>query len=301
MGSSDLINKFNSSYSGKQFNVPLKIKKQEHGNPLKIIGFWVDANQGSLSLPPSSLVDIVDKIKAFLATPNRKPTLREWQCLAGHLNWLLNVLPWARPALTALYHKTSGKTRPLGTVHLNAEVTSDLTWLSSIIPRSVGVCFLDDGIWDDSAADLEVWTDASLTLGMSFVYGNQGFMYGLKECPPGLKIDIFFLELVAIMSAIHHVASFPSPPHRLLIHTDSLDSVSVFNTLRVSEALHNGPLMAVAGIIIQSGIDLRIRHIPGKLNIRADLLSRLLLDEYRAKFPLDRIRLFSPPRDLLLV
>ena len=278
---------------------PFEDKKQEHGNPLKIIGFWVDANQGSLSLPPSSLVDIVDKIKAFLATPNRKPTLREWQRLAGHLNWLLNVLPWARPALTALYHKTSGKTRPLGAVHLNAEVTSDLTWLSSIIPRSVGVRFLDDGIWDDSAADLEVWTDASLTLGMSFVYGNQGFMYGLKECPPGLKIDIFFLELVAIMSAIHHVASFPSPPHRLLIHTDSLDSVSVFNTLRVSEALHNGPLMAVAGIIIRSGIDLRIRHIPGKLNIRADLLSRLLLDEYRAKFPLDRVRLFSPPRDLL--
>ena len=198
-----------------------------------------------------------------------------------------------------MYHKTSGKSHPLGAVHLNAEVISDLTWLASIIPQSVGVRFLDDSIWDDSAADLEVWTDASLTLGMSFVFGNQGFMYGIKECPPGLKIDIFFLELVAIMSAIHHVASFPLPPHRLLIHTDSLDSVAAFNSLRVSEALHNGPLMAVAGIIMQSGIDLRIRHIPGKLNIRADLLSRLLLNEYCAKFPHDCVRLFSPPRDLL--
>ena len=124
-------------------------------------------------------------------------------------------------------------------------------------------------------------------------------MYGIKECPTGLKIDIFFLEMVAIMSAIHHVASFPSPPRCLLIHTDSLDSVAIFNSLHVLEALHNGPLMAIAGIIIESGIDLRVRHIPGKENIQADLLSCLLLNEYRAKFPLDRIRLFSPPRDLL--
>ena len=81
-------------------------------------------------------------------------------------------------------------------------------------------------------------------------------MYGIKECPPSLKIDIFFLEMVAIMSAIHHVAMFPSPPRCLLIHTDSLDSVAIFNSLRVYEALHNGPLMAIAGIIIESGIDL---------------------------------------------
>ena len=128
-----------------------------------------------------------------------------------------------------------------------------------------------------------------------------GSMYAIKECPPSLKIDIFFLELVAIMSAIHHVASFPSPPRCLLIHTDSLDSVAVFNSLCVSEALHNGPLMAVAGVILQSGIDLRVRHIPGKLNMWADLLSRLLLDEYHAKFPLDHVCLFSPPRDLLPV
>jgi len=54
---------------------PFKDKKQEHGSPLKIIGFWVDENQGSLSLSPSSLTDIVNKINVFLSTPNHKPTL----------------------------------------------------------------------------------------------------------------------------------------------------------------------------------------------------------------------------------
>ena len=200
--------------SGLQHSPPSLTKKRNWWrlptDQQKIIGLWVDANQGSIPLPPSSLVDIVDKINVFLSTPNCKPVLHEWQHLASHLNWLLNVLPWARPALTALYHKTSGKSCPLGAVHINGGVISNLTWLASIIPQSVGVHFLDDDIWDDSAADLEVQTDASLTLGMSFVFGNQGFMYVIKECPPSLKIDVFCMELVAIMSAIHHVAFLDS-------------------------------------------------------------------------------------------
>jgi hypothetical protein len=278
---------------------PYEDKKQEHGEVLKIIGFWVNPNEGSLSLSPSSITDIVDRINNFIATKDQKPPLREWQRLGGHINWLLNVLPWGRPALTELYRKTSGKSFPSSGIPLNAQVISDLSWLASIIPKSIGIRFIDDGIWSDSEADMVIWTDASLKLGMGFTYAGCGFVYQLAPCPPNVKIDIFFLELVAILSAIHHVASLPKPPRKLLINTDSLDSVSIFNTLRANESLHNAPLLAVAGIILETGMDLRVRHIPGKLNIRADLLSRLLLDEYRAKFPADRVRLFSPPRELL--
>jgi hypothetical protein len=131
------------------------------------------------------------------------------------------------------------------------------------------------------------------------VYAGNGFVYQLSEPPANQKVDIFFLELVAILSAIHHCASFPSPPKRLLVYTDSLDAVGSLNSLRASESLHNGPLLAIAGIILNSGIDLRVRHIEGKTNIRADLLSRLLFEEYSLKFPSDRVRTFIPPRDLL--
>jgi hypothetical protein len=101
------------------------------------------------------------------------------------------------------------------------------------------------------------------------------------------------------MSAIHHVASFTSPPRRLLIFMDSLNAVAVFNSLRTNEAIHTGPLLGVASMIMRSGIDLRVRHIEGKINIRPDLLSRLLLEEFSSKFPSYRVRLFDPPRDLL--
>ncbi|OCH83649.1 hypothetical protein OBBRIDRAFT_717300, partial [Obba rivulosa] len=109
------------------------------------------------------------------------------------------------------------------------------------------------------------------------------------------KSDIFFLELIAILSAVHHAATLPKPPRRILVWTDSLDSVDVLNTLSATESKHNAALIAIATVVLSTGIDIRSRHIPGKLNIRADLLSRLMLEEYAAKFPADSVRLFDPP------
>ncbi|EMD36440.1 hypothetical protein CERSUDRAFT_29448, partial [Gelatoporia subvermispora B] len=78
---------------------PWEPKKQLADSPLVVIGFWVDPNLGTISLAPTSVTRIIDAIKAFLKSTKGKQPLREWQRLAGHLNWLLNVLPWGRPAL----------------------------------------------------------------------------------------------------------------------------------------------------------------------------------------------------------
>jgi hypothetical protein len=134
---------------------------------------------------------------------------------------------------------------------------------------------------------------------MSFVYAGNGFAYQIQPGSADTKIDIFFLELVAILSAIHHVASFDRPPWRVLLFTDSLDSVASLNSLRASESLHNGPLLGIAEVILRTGLDLHVRHIEGKKNIRADMLSHSLMDEFVKKFPSDCVRTFEPPRELL--
>jgi hypothetical protein len=279
---------------------PYDDKKQEHGVTLRIIGFWVNSLIGSISLSPDSISDIISKINQFIHTDDRQPPLREWLKLGGHLNWMLNVLPWGRPALSELYRKTAGKLHNHAKIFLNATVIDNLSWLARTIPSSIGIRFVDAGQWDDGAADLVMWTDASGKYGLSFVFAGNGFVYQHRSPEPGSpSIDIFFLELLAILSGIHHVANFAHPPHRLLIFTDSLDSVAVFNSLHASEHMHNSILLAVAEIILKTGIDLRVRHIEGKKNIRADMLSRLLFDEYWHHFPADRVRTFSPPRDLL--
>ena len=84
---------------------PFDDKKQELGSELMVIGFWVDANKGSISLSSDSIRDIQNHINEFLELYHRCPPLRDWQRLAGHLNWLLNILPWGCPALSELYRK----------------------------------------------------------------------------------------------------------------------------------------------------------------------------------------------------
>jgi hypothetical protein len=178
--------------------------------------------------------------------------------------------------------------------------SSDLSWLKFIIPRSISIRFVDSGLWSPHDADLVLWTDASLTTALSFVYANSGFIYPL--CAPAknsVKPDIFFLELMAILSAIHYVASLTHPPRHLLLWTDSLNSVHVLNSLHTSESMHNAPLLGIVEVILNSGIDLRVQHIEGKLNIHADMLSHLLLDDYHRKFPADHIQFFTPPWELL--
>jgi hypothetical protein len=283
----------------ESISCPFEERKQDHGEALKIIGFWVDINAGSISLSPSAVSDIITKIDLFLATPGRSPSLRTWQRLAGHLNWMLNVLPWGRPALSEMYRKISGKSWSHRGIPINAAVIVDLTWLKDVIPAAIGIRFTDMGMWPDHDADMVMWTDASLRNALAFVYSNKGFVYPIRPPPTGVKVDIFFLELLAITSAVHHAGSLPRPPRRILIWTDSLDSVAVLNSLHTAESLHNAPLLAIADVILRTGMDLRVRFIEGKKNVRADMLSRLLIDEYQSKFSADRVESFTPPRELL--
>lgn len=265
------------------------VLKQDHGHQLKIIGFWVDIIVGSIALSPESISLMILDINRFLDTDNRCPPLINWQKLGGYLNWALNVMPWARPALACLYAKMRGKIICNGHIPLNATVHERIYWFINIARLSSGVRFTDSLQWPDTDADMVAWTDAS-GVGLSFVYAGNGFTYRTKTAPASAPtIDIFWREMLAILSLVHYVGSFTKPPRRLLVH--SLDSVAAFNSL---------VLLGVAEVILRTGIDLRVRHIPGKDNIMADLLSRNLLQDFGRQFPSYRVRTFEPPCELLL-
>ncbi|THU80357.1 hypothetical protein K435DRAFT_555596, partial [Dendrothele bispora CBS 962.96] len=117
----------------ERIRCPFEDEKQPDGGRLKIIGFWVDAIKGSISLTSESIQALVSDINAFLSTPNRKPALSVWQHLTGSLNWSLNVLPWARPGLTEMYRKMSGETHQHAGIPINGEVYRDLTWITNML------------------------------------------------------------------------------------------------------------------------------------------------------------------------
>lgn len=186
-----------------EIGCPWKERKQEYGTELKIIGFYVDINCGTLTLADEAIADVLTAVRAFLNTPGRRPSLREWMHIAGHLNWVFNVLPLGRPALGEFYRKIAGKNIMGAGITLNADVVRNLEWLIEVIPRAIGVHFVDAMHWNDCEADFVLWTDASLRLGLAFVHAGRGFIYPISPSNTKDKIDIFFLELVAILSAVH--------------------------------------------------------------------------------------------------
>ena len=120
-------------------------------------------------MTPNSIHDIIKKISTFLDSPQQKAHLWEWQQLGGHLNWVLNVLPWGWPALSELYRKTSGKIgNPF--IFINATICSNLSWLASTIPQSIGIQFIDLGLWGDQDAEMRIYTDASHNQGLAVTF-----------------------------------------------------------------------------------------------------------------------------------
>ena len=217
-----------------KLGIPHEKEKQEFGSVLRIIGFEVDPNAMTVTMDYSSRKELLSLIHDFAIT-GKKCTLKEFQRIAGHINWALNVFPLLRPGLSALYAKTAGKERDFATIRVNAAVIRELTWVASRVESSTGVHFLKSVEWDPRSADSDAFTffmDAS-SLGIAFFLPCAKLAYQCLSPSPELSKHIFFHEALAVCSVFHHfvAASFQSVTHRLVIYTDSSNTVDIFSSL----------------------------------------------------------------------
>ncbi|TFK78971.1 hypothetical protein K466DRAFT_463355, partial [Polyporus arcularius HHB13444] len=143
--------------------------------------------------------------------------------------------------------------------------------------------------------------DASGTgLGLYFPWLHWGFHCLRPHSAPSGAI--FFFEALAVCSAVHRVHDWRKLAGRrvarLAVLSDNTNTVSIFNTLRALP-VYNSILFSTVDVLLDSDLQLRVEHIPGKLNVVADALSRGLLDVARANDPLIKFFSFTPPRDAL--
>jgi hypothetical protein len=57
-----------------------------------------------ITMPSAARDELVLAIRTF-ANPRRRQSLRDFQRLAGWVNWALNVYPLLRPGLSSVYEK----------------------------------------------------------------------------------------------------------------------------------------------------------------------------------------------------
>ena len=91
-----------------ELGIPHKKKKQVYGETLTVLGIDVDVNNLSFTLPQEARARLVDELERWSQKGVRKK-VKEWQQIAGWINWALNVYPLLRPALNNIYMKIHGK------------------------------------------------------------------------------------------------------------------------------------------------------------------------------------------------
>jgi hypothetical protein len=271
--------------------IPHEEAKQVFGSPLTVIGFDVDPNLMTVSMPLQARSDLVSTIRAF-AKPGQRRSLHDFQSLAGWINWALNVYPLLRPALSTLYRKISGKSNAHQLIWVSTLLCHELLWFVDHVVISDGVHFLHSVEWNPESADLVFFTDAC-PLGLAF--WSPSLSQGFQCSNVNNDLNIFFLEAYAVTSAIFHVVHNVFPlPHRLVIYTDSSNTVDLFNTLHASPG-YNPILITAVDLLLSSHISLRVLHIPGHENVVADALVRFQNGRAISAAPTLSITNFLPP------
>ncbi|RDB27518.1 hypothetical protein Hypma_003768 [Hypsizygus marmoreus] len=276
-----------------ELGIPHDEPKQVWGPSLTIIGMEVDANAMTITMPTNARDDLLKALHTF-AIPGTRQSLREFQRLAGWINWALDVYPLLRPGLSLLYDKISGKSNSHAKIWISRALTRELLWIANHISSSNGIFLLESVNWPISSANEIIYTDAS-PYGMAFWCPSRslGFSY---EIPPGDRSKpIFYFEAYAVLSAFQWITSILPRPQRVLIYTDNLNTVNIFNTLRASP-LYNPILITTIDLTIRFNIQLRVLHIPGDFNTVADALSRSRPFRAAQLHPGLQISSFTPPR-----
>ncbi|KAF8240279.1 hypothetical protein L208DRAFT_1352889 [Tricholoma matsutake] len=210
-------------------------------------------------MPFEACQDLLAVIRAF-ANPNQCRSLKDFQHLAGWVNWSLNVYPLLRPSLSSIYEKMHRGLSPFQKLSINNAICSELHWLADHIEHSDGVHIIESREWSRSDAHDTYLSDACPSgMGYWSLRTREGFQCAI---PHNTHNSIFFFEALSVLSALHHVCEHTPPkPHHLAILTDSSNTFDMFNTLHALPA-YNPILITAIDLLVKSGIQLQVFHIP---------------------------------------
>jgi hypothetical protein len=193
-----------------------------------------------------------------------------------------------------VYEKMRRGSYPFQKLSINNTISNELHWLANHVEKSNGVRIIESREWSRLEAHDTFLCDAC-PAGMGYWSPKtcEGFTCAISS---DSRNGIFFFEALTVLSALSHVCESVSPkPHRLAILTDSSNTFDMFNTLHALPA-YNPILISATDLLLASGIQLRVFHIPREENKVADALSRLDVGGARQLQPNLAITNFLPPR-----
>ena len=229
-------------------------------------------------------------IKAILVKDSKKITLHQLQSVTGFLNFISKAIIPGRTFTRRLYSVMEGAQTKLMKKHHHINLTKEMkldleTWLEFLNHPSIYARpFLDvsDKI---TSEEVDFYTDASANpeLGCGGISDQDWFiMQWDEEFITKYQPSINYLELyavtVAVVNWLHKYRN-----KRITIFCDNMSVVNMINN--TTSKCKN--CMVLLRIMVLQGLTMNVRisakHVPGKFNIYADMLSRLKYKEFWKK------------------
>ncbi|EGF97866.1 uncharacterized protein MELLADRAFT_84188 [Melampsora larici-populina 98AG31] len=267
-------------------NLPWAWEKQIFGSTLDIIGYSVDCEEVSISLPEGKRISLIVALRSF--TSSLSHPLVEWQRITGWANWGLNIFPLGRWALQSSWDKIAGKSMGNAHIPLNKLNVEDLNWLANALESWPGRRVLKHLHWALTDADCMFFTDACPT-GFGFWRPSNGRAWRCSLPPPSR--NSYWAELLAVVSAIKMAVDFKAS--RTAIFTDSESVSYLFSSHRPTAAARSLFKFAV-DLMLTNSLDVKVRFVTRQHNRVADALSKNQIDLAWSLTPRLRLEDFYP-------
>ena len=231
------------------------------------------------SLPP-------DKVSKFsLALDDmigaKSVQLKQIQSLAGMLNFSCSIITPARAFSRRLYNLSIGLSKPYHHKKITNQVRADLrVWRSFLQSYNSLTFFLDYKFLSQDL--LQLYTDASTTIGFGGYFGDKWFYGGWSSNSKGLNIAL--LELYPICLAIK-LWGRQLTNKCIQINSDNMAVVHILNNSTSKDHSIMTLLRPFILDCMRLNILIRSRHLLGRFNTCSDLLSRGQVQKARALYP----------------
>ena len=247
---------------------------------LTYLGIEIDSENMFVRVPADKMV----KIKAILRNwvGRKKSSKLDLLSLIGILGFAAKVVKPGRMFLRRLIDLSTTVKSNHHFITLNSEARADIHWWVQFLPDWNGVAIMHP--LSVTSVELHLFTDAS-DIGFGCCFGNRWTFSGWRhDWAPSLACHINARELFAVWAALrlwgHHWRD-----KEIVIFTDNQSVVDVWLSGSCKDKLMMSIIRSLFFFSAKRNINILVDHIPGKLNVYSDLLSRLQITEFRRIHP----------------
>jgi len=262
-----------------------KEKGQPFDDSVEYIGFLWNIPHKSVALIESKRIKYLSRLNLFLSSYHSSHVFKhDAEKVAGTLNHISFVFPFARSFLSPLYQWIAEFPDEHKPCFMRSSVISDLRWWLPLLsspqpPLSITL--------PSPPLDLQIWVDASSDFGIGILFDSSWAAWRLIPNWRGPSRDIGWLESLAIEHAAIAIISQGACHSCYLIRSDNEGAIASFRKGRSHNFMSNLCIHHTALITHEASVSLDFLYVPSAKNL-ADPISQ-------GSFPSLSLALPNPP------